>query len=268
MYLLSIIILYINYLFFSKNNNIFALKQIENVKDKNYQIIMQELLKIIWGWLKKQSPEVLQTIIMILVVWILGNYTISGIKDVFKDQQTMEQRTKQKREQYVVAITPIVNRHINDIISKDVNATNVILLNYHNTLLSSHGLSYRYLTAICEQFKGLQSKPCAEYWKELDYMNYGDEITKINMASCLQLPDLSKARETLPKFTYLLERSGFKSATFYPILGVDGPVGLLIVGYTNKYTDVTIEYIKEVINYNIQPLSTLLDYDYVLKNDN
>ena len=62
----------------------------------------------------------------------------------------------------------------------DPNADNVILLNYHNTLLSSNGLSYKYLTGICESFQGPDSKPCMQEWKELDYINYGEEIQKIN----------------------------------------------------------------------------------------
>jgi len=148
-------------------------------------------------------------------------------------------------------------------IKKDPNASNVILLNYHNTLLSSHGLSYKYLTAICEQFKGVDSKPCSEYWKELDYMNYGEEIHKITINSYMLISDLDQSRDEFPKFTYLLERSGFKAATFYPLEGVNGTVGMIIVGYTDSTSVVDVDYVREVIAPNIQPLSTLLDYDYI-----
>ena len=141
---------------------------------------MSDFVNFIWNWLKKQSPEVVRTICIILFLWILGNYTISGVKDVFNDHVKIEQEEKRQREEYTVEITPYVNNRIKNIINDDDNATNVLLLNYHNTLLSSHGLSYRYLTVICEQFKGLDSKPCAEYWKELEYMNYGEEIYKIH----------------------------------------------------------------------------------------
>lgn len=224
-----------------------------------------EILKECWNWIKNLHPEVVRVICFILIVLLIMNYTSSGIKDIFSDQLKSENVEKQKREAYTIEITPTVNKHIRDIISKDSNASNVILLNYHNTLLSSHGLSYRYLTAICEQFKGINSKPCSEYWKELEYMNYGEEVHKISTASCVIFSNLSEMRESFPKFTYILERSGFKSAVAYPIEGVDGAVGMLIVGYEGEMTPVTTDYIRKVIAPNIQPLSTLLDYNYVKK---
>lgn len=224
---------------------------------------MQDLVKIIWCWLKKQSPEFLRLLCVILIVWILGNYTLTGVKQIFTDHTKQEQVIKKEREAYTVEITPIVNRHIKSILTRDENANNVILLNYHNTLLSSHGLSYRYLTAICEWFKGVDSKPCSEYWKELDYMNYGEEIHKINIENYMYFDTVANYRNSFPKFTYLLERSEFKSAAFYPIIGVNGAVGMLIVGYKGEATDVDLDYVRTILNSNIQPLSTLLDYDYV-----
>lgn len=224
-----------------------------------------QILKICWNWIKNLQPEVVRIICFILIIILILNYTSLGIKDILRDQARSEVLEKEKREQYVIKITPIVNKHLRDIISRDENATNVILLNYHNTLLSSHGLSYRYLTAICEEFKGDDSKPCSDYWKELEYMNYGEEIHKINIANCIIIPNLSEMRNSFPKFTYLLERSDFNSAVFYPIIGVDGAVGMLIVGYKNEMTPITTEYIRLVMAPNIQPLSTLLDYNYVKK---
>ena len=49
-------------------------------------------------------------------------------------------------------ITPKVQSILEDVIEKDESATNVLLLNYHNTLISSHGLPYKYLTGLCESF--------------------------------------------------------------------------------------------------------------------
>lgn len=227
---------------------------------------MLEQIILIWEWLKKLSPEFIRVLCIALVLWIIGNYTISGVKDIFKEHTKSEEVLKKQREQYTVDITPNVNSKIKDIMSKDTLATNVILLNYHNTLLSSHGLSYKYLTSICEQFKGMETKPCSEFWKELDYMNYGEEIHKINNNSYMLIYNNYETQKTFPKFAYLLERSGFKAAAFYPLQGVNGAVGMIVIGYPDEPTKVSVDYVRTVIAPNIQPLSTLLDYDYVNEN--
>lgn len=71
-----------------------------------------EFLNAIYGWLKKQSPEVVRFICIILMLWIFGHYTASGVKSVISNNKTVEKQDKQNREQYVVEITPQVNRLI------------------------------------------------------------------------------------------------------------------------------------------------------------
>ena len=85
-------------------------------------------------------------------------------------------------EKYTEMITPQVNGHIEHILMEDKDASNVLLLNYHNTLQSTHGLSYRYLTALTEKRRGYETKATIKIWKELEYINYGDELGRINEA--------------------------------------------------------------------------------------
>jgi len=44
-----------------------------------------------------------------------------------------------------------------------------------------------------------------------------------------------------------MHNSGIKVACFYPIIGVHEPVGMLIIGYHDKVTDVDLEYIRRLI---------------------
>lgn len=180
---------------------------------------------------------------------------------MFRQEIQRETKAKQDREQYTIEITPRVHSILEDILTQDEKATNVLLLNYHNTLTSSHGLSYRYLTGLCESFQ--ESNPCIDYWKELDYMNYGEEIQKITIRRCLLMHNVQMFREEYPKFTYLLERSNASSAVFYPIIGVDGSVGMLVVLYKQELSELTLDDIRKAIAPNIQPLAVLLDYNYV-----
>lgn len=69
------------------------------------------------------------------------------------------------------------------ILKGDKDASNVLLLNYHNTLNSTHGLSYRYLTALTERRRGYDTKARIKLWADLEYMNYGEEIELIMIIS-------------------------------------------------------------------------------------
>ena len=218
-------------------------------------------LNAILEWLKKQSPEVVRFICIILILWIFGHYTTSGVKSVISNSKIIEKQDKRNREQYVVEITPRINRLIQNIMNIDDSAGNIILLNYHNTLLSSNGLSYRYLTAICEQFQGKDSKPCIHEWKELDYINYGEEIQKINAQKYMMLEDSEYDLRNFPKFVWVMHNSGIKAACFYPILGSRGPVGMLVIGYRGQTPQIDLDYFRRVIYPTIQPLASLLDYD-------
>lgn len=224
-----------------------------------------EFLNAIYSWLKKQSPEVVRLVCIALLLWIFGNYTATGVKRVLNNSKNTERQDKYEREQYTVDITPEVNEYIQNVLNFDANATNVILLNYHNTLLSTNGLSYKYLTAVCEKFQGEDSRPCMKEWKELDYLNYGEEIQKINASKYIMLEDDDKCMRQFPKFVWVMHNSGIKVACFYPIIGVHEPVGMLIIGYHDKVTDVDLEYIRRLIYPTVQPLASLLDYNAHIK---
>ena len=224
-------------------------------------------LKTIWDWLSKLSPDFLRLIIIILVLFVFVNYNVDGIRKLFVQQINTEEQLKQDRERYTVEITPKISKLIYDIRSDDKNVSNVILLNYHNTLVSSHGLAYTYLTGLYEDFQGDDTKPCINDWKELDYMNYGEEIQKITTARFLLMKDVQEYRNTYPKFSYLLDKENKKSAAFCPIMGVDGSVGMIVVLYNDSITQNSIDNLKRKIVPVLQPLAVLLDYDYKITDD-
>ena len=62
-----------------------------------------------------------------------------------------------------------------------------------------------------------------------------------------------------------MHNSGIKVACFYPIIGAREPVGMLIIGYHDKVTDVDLEYVRRLIYPTVQPLASLLDYNAHIK---
>lgn len=219
-------------------------------------------LEAIYSWINRIGPNTKTTIIIVLTLVCLEITIRDHTKLILKDYSELVREDKQLAEEYTKMITPELNTYIEGILNKDKDASNVILLNYHNTLTSTHGFSYYYLTALAEKKRGLDTRSCKRYWKELEYVTYGEEIEKINDNQYLRMDDVSKYNYKLPNIVELLNLCNAKSAALYPIVGINGPIGMIVVMYpTSKIYG--HDYYSSTIAKNIQPLVTYLDYNSV-----
>lgn len=203
----------------------------------------------------------MKTLIILLLVGIIAGSTMKYYaKSILEDYTQQAIAEKKIAEQYTQIISPMVNEYIQEILLKDRDASNVILLNYHNTLTSSHGLSYQYITALTEKKRGIDSKNCLRIWKELEFINYEEEFSKINSNQYLIMDSIDAYVTKFPKITELLNMCNAKAAAFYPIEGIGGSIGVIVVLYPKK-KEYYLGYYNEVIARQIQALSSLLDYD-------
>lgn len=219
-------------------------------------------LEAIYGWINNLGPNVKTIIIIVLSVIVVETSFRGHTKLILQDYTEQVQQEKYLAEEYTKIISPSINEYIERILVQDKDASNVILLNYHNSLVSTHGLSYRYLTALTEKKRGLDTKSCLRIWKELEYTNYGDEIEKINENKSLRVDSIQQYSTSLPNLVELLQRSNAKSAAFYRLSGVDGPVGMLVVIYPMK-KEYYLGYYQSIIAPSLQLLTTWLDYNSV-----
>lgn len=219
-------------------------------------------LEAIYGWINNLGPNVKTIIIIVLSVMVIETSYRGHTKLILQDYTEQQQKEKYLAEEYTKIIAPSINEYVERILAQDKDASNVILLNYHNTLVSTHGLSYRYLTALTEKKRGLNTKSTLRIWKELEYIYYGDEIAKINDNKSLRMDSIQSYATTLPNLVELLQRCNAVSAAFYPLSGVEGPVGMLVVIYPIK-KDYYLGYYQSTISPSLQPLTTWLDYNSV-----
>ena len=206
------------------------------------------------------NPTVKTVIILALIGVIAGSTMKYHAKSILEDYTQQAAAEKKIAEEYTQIISPMVNEYIQEILLKDRDASNVILLNYHNTLTSSHGLSYRYLTALTEKKRGIDSKNCLRVWKELEFINYEEEFARINSNQYLRMDDVESYVNRFPKITEILRMCNARAAAFYPIQGIGGSIGMIVVLYPQK-KEYYLGYYNEVISRQIQALSSLLDYD-------
>lgn len=190
------------------------------------------------------------------------NTIIECIGKAFHNQK--EQTLKE--EDYGFKYAPYVAQCIDNIKEKDSSCSNVLLLSYHNTKHSLQSFSYIYLDCIRESVKDQTDDYVGDYWQSLQYINYQEELDKINDISYLQVNDIQKMKYTFPRLYKKLVQSNAKAVGIYPIEGIRNPIGLIVVIY-NTPKEYSNDYYTKVISPQIQKLSTILD-NTVNENDN
>lgn len=210
-------------------------------------------------------PSTIKTIIIVILCSIVViNYSKTQSEDILRQYSIFKKIEEQKAEEYTLRTASEVNRCIEDIAKKDTAAYNVILLSYHNTQQSLQGYSYLYLNCLTEKPKGIHSEPVREYWTNLQYTYYEDELSKIHSSEFLRISNIEDIRGTMPKMYKRLKISGAKSAAFYTIEGFRSPIGMIVVLYNYPKT-YTVGYYPQVVASNIQKLAVLLDYQNLNK---
>lgn len=219
-------------------------------------------LESIYNWINNLNPNIKTVIIILLGLSALQiNYTQS-LKDIIKTHQQEIEQGKIDAENYTISIASKLNGYVEDILEHDDRATNVVLLNYHNNETSTNGLSYRFLTALTEKKRGFETRSTIRIWQELAYINYEDEIKKINRNGYLELNRIEDGYSHFPKLSELFIASGAKAAGIYPIMGIDGPIGAIVIMYKTELQH-SPDYYKTAIAPYIQPIGMLLNYNEV-----
>lgn len=210
-------------------------------------------------------PSTVKTVIIVVLCSIgIINYSKTQSEDILRQYSAFKKIEEQKAEEYTLKTASEVNRCIEDIAKKDSSAFNVILLNYHNTQQSLQGYSYLYLNCLTEKPRGLNSEPVKEYWTNLQYTYYEDELSKIHNSEFLRISDIEDIRTVMPKMYKRLKVSGAKAAAFYTIEGVRSPIGMIVILYNHPKT-YNVGYYPQVVASNIQKLAVILDYQNLNK---
>lgn len=213
----------------------------------------------VFRWIDR-IPSTIKTVIIVVLFGILTvNYIKTQNEDIIRQYMHFTEMTEQKAEEYTLETASDINRYVGDIAKKDTAAYNVILLSYHNTQKSLQGYRYLYLNCLTEKPRGIEAEPLREYWTNLEYIYYEDELSKIHNSEYLRIKDIESIKTTMPKLYRKLKLSGAKSAAFYTIEGMRSPIGMIVVLYdhTKEYH---LGYYMEVISSDIQKLAVLLDY--------
>lgn len=218
----------------------------------------------VFKWIDK-IPSAIKTILIVVLFGLLAiNYIKTQNEEILRQYSQFTEMKEEKAEQYTLDTASDINRCVGDIAKRDTAAYNVLLLSYHNTQKSLQGYRYVYLNCLTEKPKGLDAEPLREYWTNLEYIYYEDELSKIHNNEFLRIADIENIKSTMPKLYRKLKLSGAKSAAFYTIEGAKNPIGMIVLLYNNN-KDYYLGYYMEVISADIQKLAVLLDYQTISK---
>ena len=228
-------------------------------------MLILDYIKSTWNFIDGLN-EHLKTIVITILLIGFGCFYISIQMDKnLKDYTEQLEFLDRKYDKYTMEISPQINQYIYNIQQEDKGCYNVLLLSYHNSKKSLQGFRYLYLNCITEKPKGLNEE-VKDYWNELEYVYYEDELSKINNQGFLNVENINSMKYSFPKLYRRLLASGAQSTTIYSIQGVDSPIGLVVVLYKNNHVWNYKDYSTNVAPY-IQKLSIMLDYPNIKKKN-
>lgn len=201
-----------------------------------------------------------KNLIIIIMFFIISILSYKDMGDRILDGSAKYNiELKEKAENYSKQMTPTIREHIYHVLLNDPDASNVILLSYHNTQTSSQGFSYRYITGLLEEARWDKTEPYIDNWRELSAINYGNELDKIHKIGYLRVDSLEGIKTDYPKLYFKLKECNVKSAGFYPIHSRNNQVGMILILYKN-YKQYDLGYYMRTLSPCIGELYGILNY--------
>lgn len=226
-----------------------------------------EIFKKLWSCINSISSEMKTLIIVLLSLLLILYYNKETTSELIEQIKTEQTLPNEDVESYTFEMSEQINNYVDIITTADHNSFSVLLLNYHNTIKSVQGLPYIYLNCIVEKTKDYKKVGVSEYWRELQYIDYFDELNVVHSEGQLYISNLDSAIVNFPKLVKKLQICGAKAAHFYPIEGLNNPIGMVVILYDHNVQHDLNFYLK-FIDPSIQKLSTILDSPNIEKYQN
>lgn len=208
-------------------------------------------LKCIWQFIDKINPNIKTLLIICLTLLVIPRLAITYYSQYFDNRV-------QEAEDYSMKTGPIIESELRNILNSDQNVSCVLLLNYHNTKTNPEGYSFKYMTCLAEVARDESHR---NHWVDLDYINYSNEIMRINNRKYLRSYDIEDMKQDFPRFYEKVKSCNIHGVAIYPINGYKRQLGLLVMLYNNKMTERTDTYYQTTISQPLQKIQSILDYN-------
>lgn len=215
-------------------------------------------LKKLWNFVDSLNSTLKTFIIVILCSIAVVQYVEYNNKQVLQDHEASLQDDNIKKEIQAMEIASKINDYMLHIQNEADGNFNVILLSYHNSTHSLQGLSYIYLNCISEVPDDYTVPVIRQYWKDLEYSYYVDELQKIHNEGYIRIDNVDTFNSIFPKMCRQLRMCEAQAAIIYPLQGTYLPSGLVLILFKEPLVDNGTRHNDQIAPW-IQKLSILLN---------
>lgn len=221
---------------------------------------MFDIIKGFYSFVSGLGPGTKNFVICVLAC-VIGWFGYEDFGELVAEKFIVtEAADKKGAERYAQERVNIIDECVKKILAADGDASNVVLLNYHNSQASSHGFSYLYITGLVEEY-GDDAEPVITHWHEINAFNLGTELDRIHRRGYLRIDSLdASVKAEYPKLYYKLKECGAEAAGFYPIQRSADRVGMIAVLYGGK-KEYGPDYYMTVVEPVMIELYELLQYN-------
>lgn len=161
-------------------------------------------------------------------------------------------------------ITPYVREILSELAEK-TDADRTLLFEYSNGNSNLVGLPFLYVTATCEfvrpgvnpvsqNYQRINTSLCATLVEDMDNLGY------------VYVEDIEDMKNVYPVVYSMMKPNNVKSAIFYPLFGMDCPVGFIVLtGLNNKI--INRKEVIPITSTSAQRISALVNFDNINDGD-
>ena len=207
-------------------------------------------VKELYSQINGLNSVVKNIIVIVLVLYSVGIdiYERRNVEYPKKDKEEVQVEPTQYR--YSKMVNHLLSQKLESVLLKDQFASNILLLDYHDILLLEEPIEkYKY-----------DSEPKAYIWSRFNYFESWQEVKMISSEGYVTIFNVDDYEYVLPKFVELIKESEMKVASFYPIVGINRYLGMVVILYKNDPTFKEGYFQKEIVPLT-QIISSVMNYE-------
>lgn len=208
-------------------------------------------VKELYSQINGLNSVVKNIIVIVLVLYSIGIDIYERRNEAYPKKEIVEVQDEPPQDRYAKMVNHLLNQKLESVLLKDQFASNILLLDYHNILVLKEPIEkYKY-----------DSEPKAYIWSRFNYFESWKEVKLVSSEGYLTIYNVESYQYILPKFVELIQESNMKVACFYPIVGVDRYLGMVVVLYKNDPTFEEGYFQKEIVPLT-QIISSVMNMNY------
>lgn len=216
---------------------------------------MDKIIPVIIQVFETYGIAAVVIIVAIIILWIFSKKIIDKLSDMVVERldkihkQSLEARKKN---------TPKLKEQLNNLLL-DTEANRILLFEYHNGGSNLTGMQFLHSSVTMEVDK-FTTAPIGLLINDVHLSMIPNLVSDLSKSSIIYIKDMEEVREKYPYFYNVFTNNGSKQVMFCAIEGIKNSIGFLCLLFNGK-TPIDDMHISNILNKNLQKISTMLDFN-------